>query len=219
MLKVVQIKVTIPQDPNSYRLQGWWGSASLISATGRLLSAYHVLHAPEEATIEAIFQSGEKFLVNVVKLDRSHDLALGQLVVSDPKQRFLYFRLAEKSPRPGDFVAAVGNPFALGISYTAGVLSATGRVVELQLEDVVVGKRRFKIYTWIRQGFIGSDTVSIPDMLQFDAPINPGNSGGALLNLAGELVGQTNAGISGDGVGFAVSLSTIKKFLGTSWRN
>ena len=94
----------------------------------------------------------------------------------------------------GDWVLAVGNPFDVGMTVTAGIISAKGRSNELR--------------------GLNNNVYAIQDFLQTDAAINPGNSGGPLFNLRGEVVGVNNMKLTfGEGLGFAIPSDELKYFL------
>jgi S1-C subfamily serine protease len=97
----------------------------------------------------------------------------------------------------GELAIAIGNPFGQEGSLTAGIVSATGRLLPVQT------------------GVLGGPSYSIPDIIQTDAAINPGNSGGVLLNDQGQVIGVTTAIISparvSAGIGFAVPATTVNK--------
>ncbi|MFW5922258.1 MAG: S1C family serine protease [Halodesulfurarchaeum sp.] len=94
--------------------------------------------------------------------------------------------VAERMPRPGQFVAAFGSPFGLEGTITHGIVSGVNRSMEV------------------------GDGFSIPDTVQTDAPINPGNSGGPLVSMDGTVVG-VNRAKSGDNVGFAISARVLER--------
>jgi S1-C subfamily serine protease len=110
------------------------------------------------------------------------------------KEKLLPLPLADSSMvRVGEQVAAIGNPFGLSGSMTAGIISGVGRQLPAQ----------------------EAEDFSISDSIQTDAPINPGNSGGPLLNIRGEVIGINSAIYSTTGqfagVGFAIPSNTIAK--------
>jgi len=151
------------------------GSGFVISEDGYIVTNNHVI---EDATkIEVSFDENERIEATLIGADPRTDLALIKLK-SDKK--FPPVKFAEKPVRVGDWVVAIGNPFGLGGTVTAGIVSARGR-----------------------------DTGTGPyDYIQIDAPINKGNSGGPTFNLDGEVIG-INSEIyspSGGSVGIAFDI-------------
>jgi serine protease Do len=128
----------------------------------------------------------------------------GKLVGTDPRTDIAVVRIDAKGLHPlplgdsdvievGDWVVAIGNPFGLSHTVSAGIISAKGRTQQ----DVPL------------------DPSGMYDFLQTDASINPGNSGGPLLNLKGEVVGMNSAirGGGAQGIGFAIPMNMIKQLL------
>jgi serine protease Do len=155
------------------------GSGFFISEDGLLVTNNHVIEGSEEITVS--LPGGDEFSAEVVGTDAETDIAL--LRVDGEGRDFAYVTL-DRDPgiRVGDWVVAVGNPFGLGGTATAGIVSAIGRPLgEIQL------------YT---------------DFLQIDAPINRGNSGGPTFDLNGNVVGVNSAIFSPTGgnvgIGFAI---------------
>ena len=157
------------------------GSGFFISGDGYLVTNNHVVDNAK--TVEVVMDDGRSLEATIVGADPKTDLALLKVTEGGP---FPYVRLARAMPRVGDWVVAVGNPFGLGGTVTAGIVSARGR-------DIGAGP--------------------YDDFLQIDAPINKGNSGGPTFNLAGEVVGVNTAifSPSGGNVGlaFAVPSTTV----------
>jgi serine protease Do len=150
------------------------GSGFFISADGYIVTNNHVV---EKATdVEVITDAGKSLPAKVVGTDPRTDLAL--LKVTDGGQPFPFVDFSNQVPRVGDWVIAIGNPFGLGGSVTAGIVSARGRDV-------------------------GSGPYA--DFLQIDAPVNHGNSGGPTFDLNGHVVGINTAiySPSGGSVGIA----------------
>ncbi len=152
------------------------GSGFLISADGYVVTNHHVVDKAEE--IELTFESEEKYTAKVVGSDPRTDIAL--LKIQSDKTFTNYLRFAETEPRVGDWVLAVGNPFGLGGTVTAGIVSAGGRD-------------------------IGSGPY---DFIQIDAAVNRGNSGGPAVNLDGQVIGVNTAifSPSGGNVGIAFAI-------------
>jgi serine protease Do len=152
------------------------GSGFFISADGYVVTNNHVVdHASE---VQVTMDDGRTLDAKVVGTDPKTDLAV--LKVKEGGN-FPYVPFAAKTPRVGDWVVAIGNPFGLGGTVTAGIVSARGR-------DIGAGP--------------------YDDFLQIDAPVNRGNSGGPTFNLAGEVVGINTAiaSPSGGSVGIAFAI-------------
>ncbi|MEA3401421.1 MAG: trypsin-like peptidase domain-containing protein [Armatimonadota bacterium] len=153
------------------------GSGCLISAEGHVITNSHVVANATEITVT--LADDRELPGEVVGVDPATDLAVVKVDATD----LPYLRWGDSSQlQVGQWVVAVGSPFGLAHTVTAGIISATGRT------DI---------------GIVGYE-----DLIQTDAAINPGNSGGPLVNLRGELVGINTAIASqsggSEGVGFAV---------------
>ncbi|HLG37611.1 MAG TPA: trypsin-like peptidase domain-containing protein, partial [Nitrososphaera sp.] len=136
---------------------------------------------------------GTVYRANLIGSDPFTDLAV-LYVDGVPADKLVPLPLTDSSKiRVGEQVAAIGNPFGLSGSMSAGIISGLGRLIPSQ--DV--------------------GSFSIPDVIQTDAPINPGNSGGPLLNMRGEVIGINSAIFSTTGqfagVGFAIPSNTMAK--------
>jgi serine protease Do len=157
------------------------GSGFFISADGYIVTNDHVVDHATEVTITT--SEGKSMPAKVIGVDTKTDLALLKAQGSD----FPYVTFATHTPRVGDWVIAVGNPFGLGGTVTAGIVSARGRD-------------------------IGSGPYD--DFLQIDAPVNHGNSGGPTFNAEGEVVGVNTAIFSPSGgsvgIGFAIASDVVK---------
>ena len=158
------------------------GSGFFISADGYVVTNNHVVdHAK---TVQVMTDDGRTLDAKVVGADPKTDIAL--LKVKEGSN-FPHVSLAKVAPRVGDWVVAIGNPFGLGGTVTAGIVSARGRDIGASAYD---------------------------DFLQIDAPINKGNSGGPTFNLQGEVVGVNTAifSPSGGSVGlaFAIPSETVQ---------
>lgn len=174
-------------DPRSHRSIGS-GSGVIFSKDGYIVTNNHVVEDADE--IEVIHNK-RTYKAEIIGTDPSTDLALLKVKRDD----LPFIRIAtSKEVRVGDWVLAVGNPFNLESTVTAGIVSAKGRNIHI-LED------QFPIESFI----------------QTDAAINPGNSGGALVNIKGELVGINTAIISRTGsyagYGFAVPSDIVVKVI------
>ena len=158
------------------------GSGVIVDPTGIALTNAHVV---ERATdIEVITLDGSKHRAKVVGMDKKTDLAV--LRLDDGKRTFNFARLGDSDRvQVGDWVLAVGSPFGLQSTVTAGIVSAKARQI---------GQGPFD------------------DFLQTDAAINPGNSGGPLVNMQGEVVGINTAIVAGgSGIGFAIPSNMARK--------
>ncbi len=163
------------------------GSGFVIDTTGRIVTNYHVVDGASEVTVT--LQDGKELKGKVVGKDKDTDLAL---VKVDPEGADLHpVKLADSDKvRVGDPVIAIGSPFGLGGTVTAGIVSA---------KDRVIGVGRYD------------------DFLQIDAPINRGNSGGPTFNLAGEVIGVNSLIHSPSGgnvgIGFAIPSNEVKEIV------
>jgi serine protease Do len=158
------------------RLERAQGSGFLISADGYIVTNHHVVDKASE--ISVTFESEEKYNATVIGTDQRTDIAL--LKIQGDKKFDNYLEFASVEPRVGDWVLAVGNPFGLGGTVTAGIVSAGGRSIN-----------------------------SGPyDFLQIDAAVNRGNSGGPSVDLSGRVVGVNTAiySPSGGNVGIAFAI-------------
>ena len=153
------------------------GSASVLTADGYLLTSAHVVAGAQSVT--ATFTDGREAVVDVVGSDPFSDLAVlrGRGEVPPPVLRGDASRL-----RVGQLVVALGNPFGLSGSVTAGVVSALGRSLPTTRGRVV------------------------DEVIQTDAALNPGNSGGVLADSRGRMVG-VNTAVAGAGLGLAVPIN------------
>jgi len=158
------------------------GSGFIISADGYVVTNNHVVKNANKVTV--ITDTGKKYDATIVGTDPKTDLALLKLKNAHD---MTYVELADKPVRVGDWVVAVGNPFGLGGTVTAGIVSARGR----DLHDSSYG-----------------------DYLQIDAPINRGNSGGPDFNLEGKVVGVNTAIYTPNGgnvgIAFSIPASTVR---------
>lgn len=168
------------------------GSGVIVTPDGYIITNNHVVE--NAGTIKVVLTDNSTFEAEVVGRDPNTDLAL--LKIDAENLPIIRFGDSDKL-RVGDWVLAVGNPFNLFSTVTAGIVSAKGRNIGL-LND---GRRKFAIESFI----------------QTDAAINRGNSGGALVNEKGELVGICSAIASNDGnyegYGFAVPINLTKKII------
>jgi serine protease Do len=152
------------------------GSGFFISADGYAVTNNHVVDGADK--VEVTTDDGKSYKAKVIGTDARTDLAL---IKVEGGSGFPFARLSDGKPRIGDWVLAVGNPFGLGGTVTAGIVSASGR-------DIGNGP--------------------YDDFLQIDAPVNKGNSGGPAFNTNGEVIGVNTAiySPSGGSVGIAFSI-------------
>jgi serine protease Do len=158
------------------------GSGFFISPDGYIVTNNHVVDHATDVTVTTI--DGKSIPAKVIGTDAKTDLALLKVKQGG---NYPYVTFADKAPRVGDWVIAVGNPFGLGGTVTAGIVSARGRD-------------------------IGSGPYD--DFLQIDAPVNRGNSGGPTFNSEGQVVGVNTAIFSPSGgsvgIGFAIEADVVK---------
>jgi serine protease Do len=152
------------------------GSGFFISADGYAVTNNHVVDGADKVEVTA--DDGKTYKAKVIGTDQRTDLAL---IKVDGGSNFPFAKLSDTKPRIGDWVLAVGNPFGLGGTVTAGIVSASGR-------DIGNGP--------------------YDDFIQIDAPVNKGNSGGPAFNTNGEVIGVNTAiySPSGGSVGIAFSI-------------
>jgi serine protease Do len=158
------------------------GSGFFITADGYAVTNNHVVdHAK---SVQVTTDDGTIYTAKVVGTDQKTDLAL---IKVDGKSDFPFVKFSERAPAVGDWVVAVGNPFGLGGTVTAGIVSARGR-------DIGAGP--------------------YDDYLQIDAPINKGNSGGPAFDVEGNVIGVNTAIYSPSGgsvgIGFDIPADTVK---------
>lgn len=162
------------------------GSGVIVSANGYILTNHHVVEAAEE--IQVALSDGRTLPARVVGADPETDLAV--LKIDANNLPAITFAQPE-SLKIGDWVLAVGNPFGVGQTVTAGIVSALGRT------------------------HLGINTFE--NFIQTDAAINPGNSGGALVDADGNLVGVNSAIYSrtggSQGIGFAIPVSIARQVM------
>lgn len=160
------------------------GSGFIIDEDGLILTNNHVVEKADEIKIKTA--SGKEYDAKVVGRDPKTDIALIKISADGKLPKGAKLGDSE-AIRVGDWVMAVGNPFGLGNTVTAGIISAKGRIIGAGPYD---------------------------DFLQTDAAINPGNSGGPLFNMNGEVVGINTAIVAqGQGIGFATPINMAKEIL------
>ena len=171
-----------PRGPRSRNFTMGQGSGFFISADGYAVTNNHVVEKAE--SVEVTTDDGKTHTAKVIGTDPKTDIAL---IKVEGGNNFPFVPLAEKSPRVGDWVLAVGNPFGLGGTVTAGIVSARGR-------DIGAGP--------------------YDDFIQIDAPVNKGNSGGPTFDVDGNVIGVNTAIYSPSGgsvgIAFAIPADTVK---------
>jgi S1-C subfamily serine protease len=168
------------------------GSGFVYDDEGHILTNEHVVAGADQVTVRVGGEDGDTFDAKVVGEDRSTDVAV--LQVTDGADQLQPLELGDSSQiKVGDPVVAIGNPFGLDRSATAGIVSAVQREINAP------------------NGF------TITNAIQTDAPINPGNSGGPLIDAEGKVIGITSQIESGGGsegnvgIGFAVPIDTVRE--------
>ncbi len=160
------------------------GSGFIFDPRGYILTNRHVINGADE--IQVTLESDKKYKAKLIGADARTDIA----IIKIDGKNFPHASLGDsRSLEVGDWVLAVGNPFGLMRTVTAGIVSATGRS---------------------HMGILDHE-----DFIQTDAAINPGNSGGPLLNIDGQVVGINTAILSRSGgymgIGFAIPINVVKK--------
>ncbi len=170
--------------PRDYKQHGL-GSGVIVSADGYILTNNHVVGNADE--IHVTLMDKREFTAKVIGKDAKTDLGLIKI---DTKDALPVATLGDSnSTQVGDWVIAIGNPFNVGMTVTAGIVSAEGRA-------------------------LGGD---YDDFIQTDASINPGNSGGPLINTRGEVIGINTAIYSrtgaNNGIGFAIPIDMARNVM------
>lgn len=189
---VVNIRALIENESGFWKtgsMTGSSGSGVILSPDGYLVTNHHVVE--KSSDIKVTMSDKREYKATLIGSDPSTDIALLKIEGNDLP--FLVFGNSD-SVRVGEWVLAVGNPFNLESTVTAGIVSAKGRNINI----------------------LGGG-ASIESFIQTDAAVNPGNSGGALVNTAGELVGINTAIITGsgtyEGYSFAVPSNLVQKVI------
>jgi len=171
-----------PNAPRGRQQVTGQGSGFFISADGYAVTNNHVVEKAD--TVEVTTDDGNTFSAKVIGTDPRTDLAL---IKVEGRNDLPFVHFAERAPRIGDWVIAVGNPFGLGGTVTAGIVSARGR-------DIGAGP--------------------YDDFIQIDAPVNKGNSGGPTFDVDGSVIGVNTAIFSPSGgsvgIAFAIPAETVK---------
>ncbi len=177
-------RMPAPRMPQESPVRRGAGSGFIIRADGLVLTNNHVVEGADDILVK--LDDGREFSAKVLGTDPLTDLAL--LKLQGKVENLPVVRLGDSDAlKVGDWVVAIGNPFGLASSVSAGIISAKERDIRAGPYD---------------------------DFLQTDAAINPGNSGGPLFNLRGEVIGINTAIIGGGtGIGFAVPSNMAKALL------
>ena len=163
------------------------GSGFVIHEDGYVVTNAHVVEDARQIEVE--FADGRSFEAELIGADERTDLALVRVQSDEPLP--IVALGDSESLRAGDWVVAIGAPFGLETSVTAGIVSALGRT-----NQAPEGRELYE------------------DFIQTDAPINPGNSGGPLLDINGHVVGvNTAVNRSATGIGFAIPIDMVKAIL------
>jgi serine protease Do len=174
------------QRPPRNRLVTGQGSGFFISADGYAVTNNHVVDKAD--SVEITTDDGKNYTAKVIGTDPRTDVAL---IKVEGRSDFPYVKFAGHTPRIGDWVIAVGNPFGLGGTVTAGIVSARGR-------DIGAGP--------------------YDDFIQIDAPVNKGNSGGPTFDVDGNVIGVNTAIFSPSGgsvgIAFAIPANTVQSVVG-----
>ncbi|WP_294445690.1 DegQ family serine endoprotease [uncultured Mailhella sp.] len=174
-----------PGQPAPKQKSSALGSGFIISADGYIVTNNHVVEGADKITVKLNGDKSDGLAAKVVGTDAETDLALLKV---ESKTALPVLKFGDSDAMEvGDWVVAIGNPFGLSNTVTAGILSAKGR-------DIHAGP--------------------FDNFLQTDASINPGNSGGPLINMAGEVIGiNTAISANGQGIGFAIPSSLASKVI------
>ncbi len=171
--------------PRGNRRTSGQGSGFFISADGFVVTNNHVIDKSTE--VEITTDDGKTYPAKLVGTDPRTDVALLKV---DGRNDFPWVKFGAAVPRVGDWVLAVGNPFGLGGTVTAGIVSARGRDIGANVYD---------------------------DFIQIDAAVNRGNSGGPTFNLAGEVIGVNTAIVSPSGgnvgIAFAIPAENVSRIV------
>jgi len=161
------------------------GTGFIINEEGYVLTNQHVIDGASKITVN--LNGNKKYLARVVGQDYDLDLAVLKI---DAQEKLATLKMGDSDAiRVGEWVVAIGNPYGLDHTVTAGVVSAKGRPIQIE-------NRVYK------------------NLIQTDAAINPGNSGGPLLSTKGEVIGiNTAVDAQAQGIGFAISINTAKEVL------
>jgi serine protease Do len=174
----------MPNMPSGKEVITGQGSGFFITGDGYAVTNNHVVENADN--VQVTTDDGKTFTAKVIGTDSRTDLAL----IKVDGDGFPFVKLADSTPRVGDWVIAVGNPFGLGGTVTAGIVSARGR-------DIGAGP--------------------YDDFIQIDAPVNKGNSGGPTFDVDGNVIGVNTAIFSPSGgsvgIAFAIPADTVKSVI------
>ena len=159
------------------------GSGFIVSPDGHILTNFHVVSGAKKITVSLPNKKGKDFSATLIGGDERTDVAMIKIDPKGHDGKFPFLEFGNSDDvEVGEWVLAIGNPFQLNATVTAGIISAKGRQ-NLQITD-------------------------LEDFLQTDAAINPGNSGGPLIDLEGKVIGMNTAIVSRSGgymgIGFAI---------------
>jgi serine protease Do len=159
------------------------GSGFIISSDGYIFTNNHVVEQTDKILVKV--SDGKEYEAKIIGSDSKTDIALIKI---KPDNNLPFVEIGDSDAlRVGEWVIAIGNPFGLEQTVTAGIVSAKGRVIGAGVYD---------------------------NFIQTDASINPGNSGGPLFNMAGKVIGINTAIVAqGQGIGFAIPINMAKSIL------
>jgi len=176
----------ISDPPRQRRMQAILGSGVIVTKEGHILTNYHVIMGAEEIVVA--LEDGRNARARVLGENRERDLAVLKVELKSLQP----VEISKKSPRVGDVVLAIGNPFGVGQTVTQGIISATqDRNRNLNISD-------------------------FEDFIQTDAAIHPGSSGGALIDVFGKVLGINTANLTqsgSGGIGFAIPIDIAMQTL------
>ncbi|MGB1040935.1 MAG: Do family serine endopeptidase, partial [Flavobacteriales bacterium] len=179
--------------PGRNRSRGGSGSGVIISGDGYIVTNNHVVKNTDE--IKVVLNDNREYSAKIIGTDPATDMAV--IKIEETKLKPIQIGNSDKV-KVGEWVLAVGNPFNLTSTVTAGIVSAKGRSINI-----------------MQRNADGKNIFPIESFIQTDAAVNPGNSGGALVNAKGELVGINTAIASQtgsySGYSFAVPVNIMKK--------
>lgn len=175
---------------NIYEIPKGTGTGFVWDSDGRIVTNYHVVE--DSNKVEVALEDGSHWKATIIGVAPDKDLAV--LQISAPAEKVIPIAIGSSDTlQVGQKVFAIGNPFGLDNTLTAGIVSALGREIQ-----AVTGR-------------------TIKDVIQTDAAINPGNSGGPLLDSAGRLIGVNTAiyspSGSNAGIGFAVPVNVVNRVI------
>jgi serine protease Do len=192
---VVAIEVIVPPQGGSQQASQAAGSGFILDSNGLIATNDHVVTGAQ--TINVILADGRKFTATAVKTNPSEDLAVVKINATGLPAA----QIGDSSQlKMGQPVAPIGNSLDMGVRVTSGVVSRLGVTITYNITS--------------------QTSITLDNLIETDATINPGNSGGALVNLSGQVVGITNAGLSGSttdvvGFGYAIAINHAISILNT----